>query len=69
MVVARVTTGANFDARTPAALFRAGARPAISSNDTFDDDVSRDGQRFLIITQAKTGESQPISVIVNWSAR
>jgi serine/threonine protein kinase/Tol biopolymer transport system component len=69
MMAAPVTTGANFDAGTPAALFQAGARPAISSNDTFDYDVSRDGQRFLIITQAKTGESQPISVIVNWSAR
>jgi hypothetical protein len=43
--------------------------PAISSNDTFDYDVRRDGQRFLIITQAKAGESQPISVIVNWRAR
>jgi hypothetical protein len=69
MMVALVTTGANFDASTPGALFQAGVRPAISSNDTFDYDVSRDGQRFLIITQAKTGESQPISVIVNWNAK
>jgi eukaryotic-like serine/threonine-protein kinase len=69
MMAAPVTTGANFDAGTPDPLFQAGARPAISSNDTFDYDVSRDGQRFLIITQAKSVENQPISVIVNWSAR
>ncbi len=69
LMAAPVTTGVNFDAGTPVALFQSGARPAISSNDTFDYGVSRDGQRFLIITQAKQEEAQPISVILNWSAK
>jgi hypothetical protein len=69
LMAAPVTTGVNFDAGTSVALFQSGARPAISSNDTFDYGVSRDGQRFLNITQAKQEEAQPISVILNWSAK
>jgi Tol biopolymer transport system component len=69
MMATTVKTGSNFDAGTPVALFQSGVRPAISSNDTFDYDVSRDGQRFLAISPAPQGGPQPISVIMNWPAR
>ena len=32
-------------------------------------DVTRDGQRFLVNTQVRDPETQPMSVILNWSAQ
>src|SRR5882762_2359030 len=69
IMAAPVTTGANFDASTPVALFQAVPRQPVSTNDQFVYDVARDGQRFLILTQVKRPESRPMSVIRNWSAR
>jgi eukaryotic-like serine/threonine-protein kinase len=68
MMAAPVTTGANFDVGTPAALFQATPRQPVSNNDQFVYDVSRDGQRFLINTQVKPAQTQPMSVILNWDA-
>jgi len=53
MMAAPVTTGANFDVGTPAALFQAKPRQPLSTNDLFAYDVSREGKRFLILTQLK----------------
>jgi len=64
-----VTGGANFDAGSPVTLFQANPRQPISTNDRFVYDVSRDGQRFLIITQEKQEESAPMSVVLNWAAK
>jgi hypothetical protein len=64
-----VTTGANFDASTPVALFQANPRQPIPLYDLFVYDVSRDGQRFLINTQVKQVETAPISVVLNWDAK
>jgi len=64
-----VTTGANFEARTPFALFQATPRQPIPIFDLFVYDVSRDGQRFLINTQVKQTETQPMSVVLNWTAK
>jgi|HubBroStandDraft_6_1064221.scaffolds.fasta_scaffold06746_2 Tol biopolymer transport system component len=69
MMAAPVTTGANFDVGTPAALFQATPRQPVSTNDLFAYDVSREGQRFLILTQLKQTETVPMSVILNWSAK
>jgi len=69
MMAAQVTTGANFDVGTPAALFQATPRQPVSMNDLFAYDVSREGQRFLILTQLKQEETVPMSVILNWSAK
>jgi len=33
------------------------------------DDVSRDGQRFLINTDAKQSEVEPMSIVLNWTAK
>ena len=69
MMAAPVTTGANFDASTPVALFQAAPRQPVPIYDLFVYDVSRDGQRFLIITEVKQAESAPISIVLNWTAK
>ena len=69
MMAVAVTTGANFDAGTPEALFQTTPRQPVSTNDQFVYDVSRDGQRLLIITQVKGAETAPMSVILNWYAK
>ena len=63
-----VTTGANFDSGTPVALFQATPRQPIPIYDLFVYDVSRDGQRFLIVTPVKE-ETAPMSVVLNWPAK
>ncbi len=69
MMAAPVTTGANFDAGTPVALFQATPREPVPLYDLFAYDVSRDGQRFLILTQVKRAESAPMSIVLNWTAK
>jgi len=69
MMAVPVKTGANFDPGTPAALFQTTPRQPVSSSDLFVYDVSRDGQRFLINTQVKQAETQPMSIILNWPAK
>jgi eukaryotic-like serine/threonine-protein kinase len=69
MMAVAVTTGANFDARTPAALFQANPRDTVAAtSEQFFYDVSKDGQRFLINTQVKTS-MKPMSVVLNWTAK
>jgi hypothetical protein len=41
----------------------------VSTNDQFVYDVSRDGQRFLINTPVRQGETAPMSIILNWPAK
>jgi Tol biopolymer transport system component len=69
LMAAPVTTGANFDAGTPVALFQATPRQPVSLNDQFVYDVSRDGQRFLINTEVKQAETEPMSIVLNWTAK
>ena len=63
-----VTTGTRFKPGTPVAFFQAAPRRAIMNSDLFAYDASRDGQRFLINTPVKQGETTTMSVILNWSA-
>ena len=69
MMAVPVTTGADFDSGTPAALFQATPRQPIPIYDLFVYDVSRDGQRFLIITPVKEAETAPMSVVLDWTAK
>ena len=69
MMAAPVMTGANFDAGTPVALFQVTPRQPVSSRDQFVYDVTRDGQRFLILTRVKAAETQPMSIVLNWTAK
>jgi Tol biopolymer transport system component len=66
MMVAPVTSGANFDSGSPVALFQTTPRQPVSSRDQFAYDVSQNGQRFLVNTQLKQAETQPMSIILNW---
>ena len=67
-MAAPVKTGAGFDAGTPAALFQANPRESVALSDQVRYDVDRSGQRFLINTQVKKGEAEPLSVVLNWDA-
>ena len=69
MMAAPVTIGATFDAGSPAALFQTNPRLPVSTNDQFVYDVSRDGQRFLVLTQLKQSETAPMSIVLNWPSK
>ncbi len=66
MMAVPVKTGTNFDADTPTALFQANPRELVATSEQFSYDVSKDGQKFLINAQLKTGMA-PMSVVLNWS--
>lgn len=69
LMAAPVTLGATFNAGRPVALFQPTPRQSVSLNDLFVYDVSRDGQRFLINTEVKQAETQPMSIVLNWPAK
>ena len=69
MMAAPVTTGGNFDSGRPVSLFQATPRQPISSRDQFVYDASKDGQHFLILTQRKQADAQPMTIILNWTAK
>jgi serine/threonine protein kinase len=69
IMAASVTTGTNFDTRAPMALFQANPREGIATSEQVSYDISKDGQRFLINTQQKQGDSMPMSVVLNWPAK
>ena len=64
-----VTEGANFDVGAPVPLFQANPREPVGTSEQLFYDVSRDGQRFLINTEVKQREVEPMTVILNWAAR
>ena len=68
VMAASVTVGANFDAGTPAALFQGNPREMVATSEQVTYDVSKDGQKFLINTQLKTG-TIPMSVVLDWAAK
>lgn len=67
-MAAPVTVGANFDAGTPAMLFQANPRELVATSEQVTYDVSKDGQKFLVNTQLKTGTT-PMSIVLNWTAK
>ena len=69
VMAAPVVTGAKFDAGTPVVLFQATPRQPVVSGDLFGYDVSRDGQRFLINTQLKQQQTEPMTVVLHWTAK
>jgi Tol biopolymer transport system component len=68
MMAAPVTPGAEFDSGPPIALFQATPRQGYSLLDQCVYDVSRDGQGFLINTQVKSAETEPMTIVLNWDA-
>jgi Tol biopolymer transport system component len=63
-----IKPGTGFDPGAPVALFQANPREVIATSEQAIYDVDQNGQRFLINTQIKSAETQPISVILNWDA-
>jgi len=63
-----IAGGANFDAGSPVALFQAIPRVLVATSELVTYDVVKDGQRFLVNTQMKDPKSQPLTVILNWTA-
>jgi len=63
-----VTSGVNFQAGAPVALFQANPRELLATSEIAVYDVSKDGQRFLINTQVNTDAGRPMSVVLNWDA-
>jgi eukaryotic-like serine/threonine-protein kinase len=64
-----ITGGTNFDPGSPVPLFQAIPREMGATTELAEYDVTRDGQRFLVNTQVRDPETQPMSVILNWSAQ
>ena len=64
-----LTAGTNFDAGAPAALFQAIPWQPVALYELFVYDVSQDGQQFLIIAPVKQAETQPTSVVLNWTVK
>ena len=64
-----VTEGANFDVGAPVPLFQANPRETVATSEFLFYDVSRDGQRFLINTEVKQTEVEPMTVVLNWAAK
>jgi Tol biopolymer transport system component len=62
-----VTATDHFESRTPVALFQTHRRQAISSQDVFSYDVSKD-RRFLIPDKGEKTEAAPLSVYLNWTS-
>jgi hypothetical protein len=69
MMAAPVSEGANFDAGAPIVLFQANPREAAATSEQAFYDVSRDGQRFLINTEVRQAEVEPMSIVLNWAAK
>jgi eukaryotic-like serine/threonine-protein kinase len=68
MTAVPVVAGEQFDSGAPLPLFPANARERVAGSELVTYDVARDGQRFLINTQMDREETQPMMVILNWSA-
>ena len=68
MMAVPLTVGDHFDSGAPLALFQASAREQVARSELVTYDVAKDGQQFLINTQMEKEETQPMMVILNWSA-
>ena len=63
-----VSTGTTLDIGTPMVLFQANAKEPLATPEQRFDDVSKDGQHFLINTQVRNADTQPMGVVLNWDA-
>jgi Tol biopolymer transport system component len=57
-----------FDAGEPKSLFLVRRREPVATIDMFSYDVSADGQRFLVNTDAGESSTPPLTAILNWDA-
>src|SRR5262249_19061484 len=64
-----VRTAPTFDADAPRALFTIHRREPVATLDLFSYDVSPDGQRFLVNTEAGEESAPPLTVVLNWASQ
>jgi eukaryotic-like serine/threonine-protein kinase len=65
LMVARVSSdGPSFQSSAPKPLFT--AMPPLLRSPSFEYDVARDGQRFLMIEPAEKAEYLPLTLVTNW---
>ena len=63
-----VKAGASFEAGAPTSLFQASVRETMATSEQIMCDVDETGQQFLINTSVKNVTTQPLSIVLNWSA-
>ncbi|MFY9550461.1 MAG: hypothetical protein WAU32_04865, partial [Thermoanaerobaculia bacterium] len=68
LMAVEVNAGATFEAGVAKPLFSIRRREPVSAADLFSYDVSADGQRFLVSTDAGEATAAPLTAIVNWTA-
>ena len=64
-----VSSGNNFNAGPPVVLFQAEPRELVATSEQIVYDVSRDGQKILVNTAVKSTDTQPATVILNWTEK
>lgn len=69
LMVVAVTLGASFQAGTPAALFQTRVETSNLTGARNNYVVAADGQRFLVNNIILDSASQPITVVLNWTAQ
>jgi len=67
LMAGAVKAGAIFEFGTPTVLFQTRAREPNSSEEVFTNDVSPDGQRFLINVNLEQSNPPPANIVLNWS--
>jgi eukaryotic-like serine/threonine-protein kinase len=63
-----ITAGASFEAGAPAALFTTHVKLTSLTNQRNNYVVAADGQRFLVNNLVEEGNTQPITLVLNWAA-
>ena len=66
LMAVAVKAGSSFEAGIPTALFEIGTPLGTGFRHQYD--VTHDGERFFVVRAAEPQESQPITVVLNWTA-
>jgi Tol biopolymer transport system component len=66
LMAIEVTPGAEVKFGTPQSLFSLGSARAVTLNTGYT--LTRDGQRFLFVTNAEEASVPPFTVVLNWMA-
>jgi serine/threonine protein kinase len=69
LMAVSVTSGTSFENGAPTPLFQTRVNPSISTGERNNYVVSADGQRFLVNNMVEDGASQPINIVLNWTAQ
>jgi hypothetical protein len=67
LMASAIKAGATFDAEAARPLFTIRRREPVSGLDLFSNDVSPDGQRFLVNTDISETIAPPLTVVLNWT--